>query len=124
VNSGRGTLLKQVHAAQESQESRIGQTDITRSLTSDPDQNSASDPAQVYIYFMWSDTLPSARYILSDDSSIPFYVTSERVNAEISETTGATILGLGCRFLRFLRGLWAFELAWHIRITNLRGIFA
>jgi len=38
--------------------------------------DSASDPDQEYIYFMWSDTLPSARFILSDESSIPFYSTS------------------------------------------------
>jgi len=36
----------------------------------------ASDPVQEYIYFMGSETLPSACYILSDESSIPFYSTS------------------------------------------------
>jgi len=30
----------------------------------------------IYIYFMGSETLPSACYILSDESSIPFYSTS------------------------------------------------
>jgi len=33
-------------------------------------------PDQEYIYFMGSETLPSACYILSDESSIPFYSTS------------------------------------------------
>jgi len=35
----------------------------------------ASDPDQEYIHFMGSETLPSACYILSDESSIPFYST-------------------------------------------------
>jgi len=34
--------------------------------------DSASDPDQDCIYFMGSETLPSACYILSDESSIPF----------------------------------------------------
>jgi len=34
------------------------------------------------IYFMGSETLPSACYILSDDSSIPFYSTSNGYNKE------------------------------------------
>jgi len=34
--------------------------------------DSASDPDQEYIYFMGSKKLPSACYILSDESSIPF----------------------------------------------------
>jgi len=34
--------------------------------------DSASDPDQEYIYFMGSETLPSACYILSDESSIPY----------------------------------------------------
>jgi len=34
------------------------------------------DPDQEYIYFVGSETLPSACYILSDESSIPFYSTS------------------------------------------------
>jgi len=34
--------------------------------------DSATDPDQAYIYFMGSETLPSACYILSDESSIPF----------------------------------------------------
>jgi len=33
---------------------------------------SATDPDQEYMYFMGSETLPSACYILSDESSIPF----------------------------------------------------
>jgi len=36
----------------------------------------ASDPDQEYIYFVGSETLPYACYILSDESSIPFYSTS------------------------------------------------
>jgi len=36
------------------------------------------DPDQDYIYFMGSETLPSACYILSDESSVPFYSTSNR----------------------------------------------
>jgi len=35
--------------------------------------DSASDPDQEYIHFMGSETLPSACYILSNESSIPFY---------------------------------------------------
>jgi len=42
--------------------------------------DSASDPDQEYIYFMGSETLPSACYILSDESSIPFYSTSNGYN--------------------------------------------
>jgi len=38
--------------------------------------DSASDPDQEYIYFMGSETLPSACYTVSDESSIPFYSTS------------------------------------------------
>jgi len=38
--------------------------------------DSASDPDQEYMYFMGSETFPSACYILSDESSIPFYSTS------------------------------------------------
>jgi len=38
--------------------------------------DSASDPDQECIYFMGPKTLPSACYILSDESSIPFYSTS------------------------------------------------
>jgi len=38
--------------------------------------DSASDPDQEYIYFMGSETLPSACYILSDEYSIPFYSTN------------------------------------------------
>jgi len=38
--------------------------------------DSASDPAQEYIYFMGSETLPTASYILSHESSIPYYFTS------------------------------------------------
>jgi len=34
--------------------------------------DSASNPDQEYIYFMGSETLPSACYTLSDESSIPF----------------------------------------------------
>jgi len=37
-----------------------------------------SYPDQEYIYFMGSETLPSACYILSEESSIPFYSTSNR----------------------------------------------
>jgi len=40
------------------------------------DRQTARDPDQEYIYFMGSETLPSACYILSDESSIPFYSTS------------------------------------------------
>jgi len=35
--------------------------------------DSASDPDQEYIYFMESETLTSACYVLSDESSITFY---------------------------------------------------
>jgi len=38
--------------------------------------DSASDPGQEYIYLMGSETLPSACYIFPDESSIPFYSTS------------------------------------------------
>jgi len=38
--------------------------------------SSASDPDQEYIYFIGLETLPSTCYILSDDSGIPFYSTS------------------------------------------------
>jgi len=44
---------------------------MARSTRCDP-----SDPDQEYIYFMGSETIPSACYILSDESSIPFYSTS------------------------------------------------
>jgi len=33
-----------------------------------------------FIHFMGSETLPSASYILSDESSIPFYSTSNGYN--------------------------------------------
>jgi len=39
--------------------------------------DSATDPDQEYMYFMASETLPSACYILSDESSIPFYYRRE-----------------------------------------------
>jgi len=42
--------------------------------------DSARGPDQEYIYFMGSETLPSACYILSDESSIPFYFTSNGYN--------------------------------------------
>jgi len=45
-------------------------------------RSTASDPDQEYIYFMGSETLPSACYILSDASSIPFYSTSNGYNKE------------------------------------------
>jgi len=38
------------------------------------------DPDQEYIYFMGSETLPSACYILFDESSIPSYSTSNGYN--------------------------------------------
>jgi len=38
--------------------------------------DSLSDPDQEYIYFIGSETLPSACYILSDESRISFYSTS------------------------------------------------
>jgi len=44
--------------------------------------DSASDPDQEYIYFVGSETLSSACYILSDESSIPFYSTSNGYNKE------------------------------------------
>jgi len=40
------------------------------------DRRTDGDPDQEYIYFLGSETLPSACYILSDKSSIPFYSTS------------------------------------------------
>jgi len=40
----------------------------------------ASDPDQEYIYFVGSITFPSACYILSDESSIPFYSSSNGCN--------------------------------------------
>jgi len=54
---------------------------------SDPDQeyiyfvgiDSASDPDQEYIYFMGLKSPPSACYILSDESSIPFYNISVKI---------------------------------------------
>jgi len=52
---------------------------------------------------MGSATLPSACYILSDESSIPFYSTSNGYNYSSIKTVGATVLG----------GLWALEWAWH-----------
>jgi len=42
--------------------------------------DTASDRDQEYIYFMGSETLPSACYILSEESSIPFYSTSNEYN--------------------------------------------
>jgi len=36
----------------------------------------ASDPDQEYMYFMGSETRTIACYILSDESNIPFYSTS------------------------------------------------
>jgi len=44
---------------------------------------STSDPDQEYIYFMGSETLPSACYILSDESRIPFYSTSNGYNYKL-----------------------------------------
>jgi len=46
--------------------------------------DSDSDPNQEYIYFMGSETLPFACYILSDESSIPFYSTSNGYNNKIT----------------------------------------
>jgi len=43
-------------------------------------RSTASDPDQEYIYFMGSETLPSACYIVSDESSTSFYSTSNRYN--------------------------------------------
>jgi len=42
--------------------------------------DSASNPDQEYIYFMGSETLPSACYILSEESNIPFYSTSKKIS--------------------------------------------
>jgi len=47
--------------------------------------DSASDPDQKYIYFMGSETLLSACYILSDESSIPFYSTSNGYNHSMKD---------------------------------------
>jgi len=38
--------------------------------------DSTSDPDKEHIYFMESETLPSSCYIFSDESSVPFYSTS------------------------------------------------
>jgi len=38
----------------------------------------------IYIYFMGSKTLPSACYLLSDESSIPIYFTSNGYNYLLS----------------------------------------
>jgi len=53
------------------------QTDIAiYTSASDPDQEyiyiSASNPDQEYIYFLGLETLPSACFILSEESSIPY----------------------------------------------------
>jgi len=40
------------------------------------DGSPAIDPDQEYIYHIWSETLPFACYILFNESSIPFYCTS------------------------------------------------
>jgi len=40
----------------------------------------ASDPDQEYIYFIGLKTIPSTCYILSDESSIPFFSTSNGYN--------------------------------------------
>jgi len=68
---------------------------------SDPDQEYiyvASDPDQDYIYYfmgsetspsltLGSETLPSACYMLSDESSIPFYSTSNGYNIPFYPTS-------------------------------------
>jgi len=56
---------------------------------------------------MGSETLPSACYILSDESSIPFYSTSNGYNylctfLEISETIRARLLRFGVQIPRKL----------------------
>jgi len=45
--------------------------------------DSASDPDQEYMYFMGSETLPSACYIISDESSIP--ANHQRIHDELTE---------------------------------------
>jgi len=56
-----------------------GQTDMARSTD------------QEYVYFMGSETLPSACYILSDESNIPFYSTSNGYNVTASLLLGLTV---------------------------------
>jgi len=58
--------------------------------------DTASDRDQEYIYFMGSETLPSACYILSEESSIPFTqrVTSiiKRENANMRGSWSVVLL--------------------------------
>jgi len=42
--------------------------------------DSVNDPDQEYIYLMGSETLPSTYYIISEESSITFYSTSNGYN--------------------------------------------
>jgi len=106
-------------------------------LDSDPDQEYILYGVGNAVFFMGSETLPppvtyfpftnDTCYILADESSIPFYVTSERVNAEISETTrklqywdkacrGARLSRYGVRFLSFLRSA-SLHCCWHTSIS-------
>jgi len=55
----------------------------------------ASDPDQEYIYFVGSETLPSTCYILSDESSLPLYSTSNwyKKGRDHEEASSETLLG-------------------------------
>jgi len=55
-------------------------SEISAFIRTDGLTDSASDPDQEYIHFKGSETLPSACYILSEESSIPFYSTSNGYN--------------------------------------------
>jgi len=55
-------------------------SEISAFIRTDGKIDSASGPDQEYIHFMGSETLPSACYILFDESSIPFYFSSNGYN--------------------------------------------
>jgi len=78
---------------------------------------STSDPDQEYIYFMGSETLPSACYILSDESSIHFYSTSTGIKTRFSSSQMKMFVplfvGLYASHLSFrvLETLWVYKVA-------------
>jgi len=79
-----------------------------------------SDPDQEFIYFMGSKTLPSTCYILSAESSIPFYSTNNGYNKRNH------VNKINCTFnLSYLKRGWLFILcaAKHIYFVNKSDIF-
>jgi len=79
---------------------------------------------------MGSETLPSACYLLFDESSIPFYSTSNGykykkmlvINGKYRIHFSSFFSSMKNLGATFLGGLWAQEWAWHVNVTNLRCV--